>query len=438
MNQRTARDAIIVIGGRIAFVALWFVAVLLVYRGLGGDERGLAQAGLFAVALACVKIASGCIVDPGDVALMRRAPALLHSDPGAAYRLLRAAFAIRLAATALVAAAMLIFAAGVGQRVIGGASVAPLIGYIVASIVADMLFRSVIVVLQAQERFLHLVLLEGFLQVSRFVAILALWATDAMTVERVLACYAGVALLAAIIGAAALLPWSLFASAAIDRADLRDLFAFLKWMVPAMVLAAVNERLDILLVYSFSGADAAGRYGAMLTLALVPDLVAGSLASVVQPRIAAMRTNGTFASSLRMFLRFSLPGVALAFVGAVLLAGPVIPFVLGAGYAPGVPIFLWLLAGTLIWLAVTPLPLTMVAVHAPARIALITTGQSVVIALGSVTLLPLFGPLGMAQAVCAMRVCVALALLVMAHRIAGPSRGALPLPQEGRCASPGP
>ena len=87
--------------------------------------------------------------------------------------------------------------------------------------------------------------------------------------------------------------------------------------------------------------------------ALVPDLVAGSLASVVQPRIARMRSEGTYPAGLRMFLRFSLPGAALAFVAAVLLADPVIPLVLGAGSRPGIPIFLWLLAGTLFWLAVT-------------------------------------------------------------------------------------
>ena len=431
MNGRTARDAIVVIGGRIGFVALWFVAVLLVYRGLGADAAGLAQAGLFAVAIACVKIASGCIVDPGDVALMRRAPTLLRHDPDAAYRLLRAAFALRLAATAPVAIALLAFAAGVGQQVIGGASVAPLMVFVVAAILADMLFRSVIVVLQAQERFLQLVLLEGLLQASRFIAILALWLTGGMTVERVLMSYAGVAFVAGLAGAALLLPRALFASVGVDRADLRDLLAFLKWMVPAMVLAAVNERLDILLVYTFNGADAAGRYGAMLTLALVPDLVAGSLASVVQPRIARMRSEGTYAAGLRLFLRFSLPGAAVCYLVALLLAAPVIPWVLGAGYAPGIPIFLWLLAGTLFWLAVTPLPMTMVAVHAPARIAMVTTGQSVVLLLGSVTLLPLFGPLGMAQAVCAMRICVALALLVLAHRMAGPSRDAIALPQEG-------
>ncbi len=95
MDRAAARDAALVVGGRIGFVALWFLAVLLVYRGLGSDAAGLSQAGLFAVAIATVKIASGCIVDPGDVALMRRAPELLRRDPEAAYSLFRAAFLLR-------------------------------------------------------------------------------------------------------------------------------------------------------------------------------------------------------------------------------------------------------------------------------------------------------------------------------------------------------
>ncbi|MBR0670936.1 lipopolysaccharide biosynthesis protein [Neoroseomonas soli] len=438
MPRRVARDALLVIGGRIGFVGLWFVAVLLVYRGLGADEAGLAEAGRFAVAIACVKIASGCIVDPGDVALMRRAPTLLRSDAEAAHRLLRAAFLLRLVATLVVAAALLAFAAGFGRRLVGGGgAVAPLMGLIVAAILADMLFRSVLVVLQAAERFPALVLLEGALQVSRLLAILLLLAAGAMTVERVLVAYAGAGFLAGLAGAALLLPRALFASAGIDRADVRDLVGFLKWMVPAMVLAAFNERLDILLVYAFKGADAAGRYGAMLTLAVVPDLVAGCLAAIVQPRIARMLAEGSYGETLRRFLTVALPGAVLCFLVA-LLAGPtVIPLVLGAGYAPGVPAFLWLLAGTLFWLAVTPLPMSLVAVHAPARIALVTIGQTAIIVTGAVALLPPFGPVGMAQAVCAMRVGVALALLVMAHRMARPPR-AVPLPTgEGPWASTG-
>jgi len=418
MQREAARDAVLVVGGRIGFVALWFLAVLLVYRGLGSDAAGLSQAGLFAVAIATVKIASGCIVDPSDVALMRRAPELLRRDPEAAYRLFRAAFLLRGGGTLAVVATLLILAPVLSRDVLGNPEATALVRYVGAAIIGEMLIRSVMVVLQASERFPALVLLEGLMQVLRFGSIVLLWLLDAIQVEHVLACYAAASFLAVLVGMAWLMPRRMFASARFDAADMRQLMHFLKWMLPAMMLAAVNERLDILLVYGFSGSDAAGRYGAMLTLALVPDLVAGSLSSLLQPRIARMREEGTYAVRLRQFLWISLPGTGITFLLALLLAHPVIALMLGPTYAEGSVIFLWLLGGTLFWLAVTPLPMTMVAVHAPSRIALVTAGQSVIVLSAGLLLLPSGGPLGMAIGIFAMRIAVAAALYVMAQRLA--------------------
>jgi O-antigen/teichoic acid export membrane protein len=432
MTRRAARDALVVTGGRIAFAGLWFTALLLVYRGLGKDEDSLADAGAFAAALACIRIASGIIVDAGDTALMRRAPGLLRDAPAQGHALVRAAMVLRLAAAVPVAAGVAALAAGFGRPLAGSRSIAALAGWIIAAILADMLFRSVVVVLQAQQRFVALVLLEGALQVARLGAILALLLAGAMTVEGVLAAYAGVALLGALGGAALLLPRALFASAAVDRADLRDLLGFLKWMVPAMVLSAVNDRLDVLLVYGVSGAEAAGRYGAMLTLAMVPDLVAGSVASVLLPRVAGMRAEGSYEATLRRYLAVALPLLGLCYAAAVLFAGSVVPAVLGAGYAPGIPVLLWLLAGSLFWLAVVPLPMSMVAVHAPAQAAAVTAAQSVMILAGGLALMSAGGPVGMAQAMCLMRVGVAIALLVLARRIASPR--VLPAGGGGACA----
>lgn len=416
MSRSAARDGLLVVGGRIGFVCLWFVAILLVYRGLGRDEAGLAQAGLFAVAIACVKIASGCIVDPGDLALMRRAPTLLRSHPGAAYALFRAAFALRLAMTAIVAAGLLIFAMLAQGG--GAASVAPLMGWIVAAILADALFRSVMVVLQAGERFPALVLLEGALQISRLTVILILWAGGWITVERVLVAYGAVALLATLVGAALLLPAGMLRSRAVRREDLADMLSFLKWMVPAMMISAVNERLDIMMVYAIEGADGAGRYGAMATLAMTADIVAGSLSAVIQPRIARMRSDGSYTASVRRFLIFSVPATAVALLVAILIAAPVVEIMLGVGYVPGVPAFLWLLAGTLFWLAVAPVPLAMVAVHAPSFIVVVALCQTALVALVGLALLSSFGIVGMAQGVCITRIGVSLMLAGYAQRLA--------------------
>jgi O-antigen/teichoic acid export membrane protein len=416
VNRNAARDALLVFVGRVLFVALWYVALLLVYKGLGQDEEGLAQAGLFAVAIACVKIISGCLIEPVDIALMRRGPALLRDDPDAAFRLFRAAFWMRLGAV-LAAGAVALAALGVlGPDFPGGPGLAALMPYILVTVAGEMLFRSVLVVLQAAERFITYVLVEGVLQTARFAAILALWALGGMELHNVVAGYAAAPYVAALCGAL-LVPRALLASGAADRDAFADLFHFLKWMTPAMVLAAVNERLDVLMVYSFDGADAAGLYGAMITLAVAPDLLAGSLGSILQPRIVAMQAAGGYAAALRRYLLVALPACGAALGVAMLISEPVLLRLLGPTYAAGVPAFLWLLAGTLFWLAVTPMPMSLVAILAPRRVALVTMGQSAIVVGVGLLLLPAFGVVGMAQAVCAMRVAIALVLLALAHRI---------------------
>ncbi len=431
MTLRAARDGLLVVVGRIGFVALWFGAVLLVYRGLGEDEAGLAEAGVFAVAMAIIRVASGCIVDSGDVALMRRAPLLLRDDPPAAFRLLWAAFALRLGAVGLAGGGLVVFAAVAAAGSVPTHSILPLMGWIAAAILADAIFRSVMVVLQAQERFPTLVLLEGCLQMARLAAILVLWSTDAITVPRVLAAYVGVAFLVGLGGAALLLPRGMTGAFALKRDDIAEMLNALKWLVPGMLVGVLSDRLDVMLVFAFGETEDAGRYGAMATLALMPDIVAGSLAALLQPRIAQMRIEGSYGAKLRLFLRYSLAGAALAYLAALVVAGPVIAMLLGSAYLPGAPTFLVLLAGTLFWLAVTPLPLAMVGVHAPRLIAMTALGQIGLIVVLGLPLFWLLGKLGMSIGVCTMRVAVAVSLFWMAQRLAQAANGGT----EASCAN---
>jgi O-antigen/teichoic acid export membrane protein len=272
------------------------------------------------------------------------------------------------------------------------------------------------VVLQVSERFRSLLLLEALLQVGRFTTILLLWSNGLMRVELILACYAAVPFTVALAGLT-LLPKELLRSIRFHQRDLMDLLHYLKWMIPAMMLAAVNERLDIFLIYSFTGAEAAGLYGALLTLALIPDLVAGCLSTMLQPRIVALMASGRYAKTMRHFLTFSLPICAVGFLVSLAIAEPIVTLVLGARYVPALPAFYWLLAGTLFWLAVTPLPMTLVAVLAPRRIVYVTFGQTIIVLAGGLALLPWFGLVGMAQTVFAMRIVIALVLVAAARNM---------------------
>jgi len=416
-GRRIALDALLMTGGRIGFVALWFVGVALVYRGLGADSGGVAQAGLFAMCIAVIKVVSGCITDPVDLALMRRAPGLLHTDKTAAYRLLHTAFGLRVGCAALIAGALYGFAPEIAVKLLHHAEAAGLLGVVAVAIMGDTVFRATLIVLQASERFVAFVALEGALQVMRFGSVLVLWASGTMSVELAIGCYAAAAV-AASLGGLLLLPRGLLASFRTGWPELRELLHYLKWMMPGMVLAALNERVDVFLVNGFTGAEAAGIYGAMLTLALVPDLIAGCLSAVLQPRIVRLHQGGHYAAAMRMFLMVAVPVCGLGMLAAIPLAGPVIGLMLGPAYLPGVPAFLWILGGTLFWLVVTPVPMTLLAVMVPSRIVLVTIFQSALLAVVGLLLVPRFGVIGMAQTVFAMRVTVALVVLVAGHRLA--------------------
>lgn len=431
--RRLAFDAALMTGGRIGFVALWFVGVALVYRGLGADAGGVAEAGLFAMSIAVIKVVSGCITDPLDLALMRRVPGLLRSEPEAAYRLLRTGFALRVVCAVTVAGVLVGFAPVVAEHLFHHPEAAPLLVAVAAGIVSDMAFRAVLIVLQASQRFVAFVALEGALQVMRFVAVLVLWASGMMDVEFAIRSYAAASAIAAA-GGLLLLPRGLLARFGAGWAEARELLNYLKWMMPGMMLAALNERFDLFLVNEWTGAEAAGLYGAMLTLALVPDLIAGCLSSVLQPRIVDLVQSGRFRAVLRMFLMIGVPVCVCGMLLAIPLAAPVIGLVLGPAYVPGVPAFLWVLAGTLFWLAVAPLPLTLLAVTVPSRLVLMTLFQSVILLGLGLPLLPLLGVVGMAQAVFAMRVAVALAVLVAALRLAPgrPADGGAPQVRGGQ------
>src|SRR2546429_7711467 len=82
--RRTGRDIVLVTTGRVALLGTWFGATLLLARVLGPVAFGL-----YTLCSNAIRIATGCIGDPLDMAVMREAPLLLRTDRPAALEVIR-------------------------------------------------------------------------------------------------------------------------------------------------------------------------------------------------------------------------------------------------------------------------------------------------------------------------------------------------------------
>lgn len=116
----------------------------------------------------------------------------------------------------------------------------------------------------------------------------------------------------------------------------------------SLIIAALSQRLDLLIVYSLEGEAPAGRYSVALTLAQLAAYGSVALAVASFPRLAGVDPN----QLSRMIEQISRVGLAATLLSAAFLA-LVIPFairfLLGPEFVTAITPALLLLAGTVVW-----------------------------------------------------------------------------------------
>ena len=397
------RRTILVAGGRIGLLGFWFIAVTLVYRQIGYLEDGLAQAGVLAFSLAAIKMFTTALGDPLDLDVVRRVPALLHSDPDMAVDVWRAAQQARMG----LALAIILLAVAVAQPVATFVLDDPvwsraiiLVGFAAA---AEMLLRGYLANYQSRERFDRFLSLEAALQTTRILFVAGLILAENLTTVTFLAVY-GLSTMLVVLGA-------FVVSGRAHRALLRfrgdvslETWRYTRWVSPAMIIGAVTERLDIFLLSSVGSANESGLYGAMLPLILVPEVAIGFAVGVLQPRVADLRETGDL---MALWLGICKLTVPLAILGAGfvwLFAEPIITYSIGPAYLGGAPVLQILFTAVMAWFAVVPVALVFVVMTLPRGTLAITVIQAVFIVTVGWALIPTYGAVGAAASVLMMRV----------------------------------
>ena len=433
MDRRTLMTIVAVTASRVGLLSIWFAALVLIYRTLGKTPDGLAEAGLFAFAMATIRLFVSWIGDTVDLEVMRRVPLLLAEDRSAGFAAWRAATAVRLGA-AIVAAVFLIVMAGPISTFFMQGQHSWILIYCGIGTVAEIMIRAELSFLQADETYRRFLRLEGLWQASRFISIAVLAAFGHMSGHTAVAAYVGSSAFAALLGAAAL-PRGVLVPFTVTRADLTLVINYVKWIVPAIGFVAVSERLDVFLVKYFGGTAAAGLFGGVLSLALIPDALSGFLATTLQPRVTRLYRDGSFNPFLNWFTKIALPVCIAATVLTVLLGPSIVVFVLGPTYASVTSSFVVMTIATLVWLALTPLPLALVALVQPTLMFKITLASGIAGTLMRIILIPWLGIFGAALALLILRVVLGIYLVLVARRMSRHLEKPLNVEQEVRVSA---
>lgn len=397
------RRTILVTGGRIALLALWFVAITLVYRQIGGLPDGLSQAGVLAFSLAAIKMFTTALGDPLDLDVVRRVPPILADDPALAVSIWRAAQQIRTGLALVVMLLALLLAHPIATRVFGDPGWAPALMLAGGAAAGEMLFRGYLSDFQSRERFGLFLTLEAGLQGTRIFLVMALFLSGALTTLSFLAVYT---LSTAIVVVVAYLASGRERRAlwVISRDVSLETWTYIRWVAPAMIVSAVTERLDIFLLSSLRGPVESGLYGALLPLILVPEVVIGFATGVLQPRVADLHARGRLLAFWGSICRLTVPIAVLSALIVWFFADTLISISIGPSYLGAAPALRILFGAVMAWFAVVPVALAFVVMTQPRATLAITLVQAVFVIGIGLLLIPDKGALGAAMAVFIMRV----------------------------------
>jgi O-antigen/teichoic acid export membrane protein len=427
---RTASNIVLVTGGRVALLGAWFAATMLLARVLGPIAFGL-----YTLCQNAIRVVTGCIGDPLDMAVMREAPLYLGSERPRALEVIRSAFWLRTGLGLLSIACAAAVPWAVSYAVFGSADRRALAVLTAAGILGDLLLRSALGYFQVSERFRPFMAVDVVWQLGRTVAVVALVVARVLSANTAILIYV-VAPYVAFAVALTMLPRDVLAIAPLpQRRRVIDIVHYSKWMVAAMMMAAVYERLDLFLLNWFRGPHDVGIYAGAMALAVIPDFLNGCVQTVLAPKVAPAHAAGTFQRLQRRYLTYAAPLGVLALAGAWLLGGPVIRAFLSAKYADSVTAFKILVVSTMFNVVVTPLPAALLNFVAPRKVMFVTFLGLILVAAGGVSVIPRYGVSGAAILILIARVVIGTIIVMLAGQIARGERaenvGALPAELPG-------
>lgn len=402
---------VVTLGRGIGFVLAIGTNILLV-RLLGPAEYGF-----LALSLALITIFIGILSEALDVALLRFVPLKLATDSGRAELYFLSAITLKGMLMAGLAIAGFVAMDSVGGWLSLTEDRKELLGWSLVGVAGTMLLRSCVAYYQATHQLRRFVYAELCHTLCKLFFVGSCAVMGVLTATTAMAGLGLIALVVGVITCGYLVKSEGFTLKWVPE-QTAEVWHFTKWVMLSFTIATIHSRADIPLLAHFRGATEVGHYSAAITLSSVSEIILSFAGGAVTPKIMGWMEQGRMTDFLRRCLLYGIVPCLVA-IGAVwILAEPLIGLLYSETYRPTVFLFQILSTGTLLWCLALPLAAPLVCMHRPRWEVLQNILVLLLMAAGSVLLIPSYGAIGTAYLVSGIKILTTGISLWLAFKVA--------------------
>ncbi|HEU5101269.1 MAG TPA: lipopolysaccharide biosynthesis protein [Roseiflexaceae bacterium] len=385
-----ARTTAQVFFARLFGQAAGFLTAVLVARALGPEGFGIYSLALIGATLLAQLPGPGA-----DMSAVRVSARYRAHDPDRAREALLVAALAKAAVSLALALAGAALAEPLAATFLAHPQGATALRYAALSAGAIGMTEYMLATLQAGEQFGRMLFVSLATAALKLVPVALLWAAGTLTLDNALALFVAAAYAGLLLSV--LVSWHMWAGAIRHgREALRELLAFSRWLIAAMLLGALTCNLDVLALTYLAGAAPAGLYNAGRTLTLPLAFAGGALGAVLLPRLSAHTDRTGLAGAVWQITLYIAAVAAVVVAGLAMFAPLILRVVYGASYGDAVAIFQILMLAYALQLITWPALTMQMVLDRPDVVAWVIGAVLGLTAAGYLLIVPIAGTLGAA------------------------------------------
>lgn len=392
LRSKGIKDFLVVSTGRTVASGFGFLASIILARELGAEDFGL-----FSLSLAIMIILSGITGGSIDQAIVKFSSAHLNRDKEKAELIFHTTFKIKIIIGLVLLLAGFLLSKPLSRIVFNESGSEHLISLSFAGATGVIFLGYVLAFLQSHQTFGKHILLEVLNNFMKLGVIGFMLLINVLNPINSMVVYVVVPFLTFLVGLT-IIPKTFLKASNSQESLLPEIIHFSKWIVLSYIIFALYRRMDIFLLNYFEGLQTVGVYSAAFMIASTLDLVAASLFVVVFPKVSRFTVRKEYVNFITRFLIAAIPLYILTCIVFWWISKPLIITFYTKEFVDSVSILRILVPGYAVYMVALPLSAIILSRNRPQLLVLIDFIALLIMFIGSISLIPLYGAKGAAVA----------------------------------------